>query len=252
MTLNIASVNGFHDLVQLSASGLPNGVSATFSPASVTPSGVATLYVDAAAAAPAAALQSLTITATGGGISHSTQASLTVNFGLVPICTGAFTGVVTDTETGLPIPNAIVGIGYGLYVDSNGRFNFTGLSLGQANAPVTYTVNSGADGYWYTSVSALAQCGVVTTVNIQLLPERFGHVIGTVYEGIPDPNNLSEARAVDADRDEGRRGINRRVLQPGGHRPCGRYVRLGPGQARSEQRAALSRLRGAAFDEPVT
>jgi hypothetical protein len=53
------------------------------------------------------------------------------------------------------------------------------LTLGQNNAPVTYTVNSGADGYWPASVSGLAQCDVVTTVNIQLVPQRFGHVTGT-------------------------------------------------------------------------
>ena len=43
-------------------------------------------------------------------VSHSTQPSLTVNFGLNPICHGALTGQVLDSVTGQPITTANVGL----------------------------------------------------------------------------------------------------------------------------------------------
>ena len=75
MSISLGSLNAFHDVVQLSVSGLPSGVTGEFTPSSLIPSGVATLRLSAAAnAATTAGDAVFTITASGGGISHSTPA----------------------------------------------------------------------------------------------------------------------------------------------------------------------------------
>ena len=199
MTVNVAALNGFHDPVQLSVSGLPTGVTASFSPTTFTPSGISTLFLNAASDAPAVASLNITVTASGGGISHSTQPSLSVNLGLVPLCYGAFSGIVADAETGAPITTASVSIGMTRSaVDSSGRYTFGGLSLGTSNTPVSYPLTSSADTYWSGTSSGTAQCGVVTTVDMKLVRARFSHVLGTVFEGVPDPNDLSESRSITA------------------------------------------------------
>jgi uncharacterized membrane protein len=77
-TVTITGLNGFTDTVNLSISGVPSLVTATFTPASVTGSGTSTLkfVVDRRA------LQGnypLTITGTDGPLVHSTAVKLTVN-----------------------------------------------------------------------------------------------------------------------------------------------------------------------------
>ena len=43
-----------------------------------------------------------------------------------------------------------------------------------------------------------AICGQVTTVDLQLVRQEFGTIAGTVYAGIPDPNDVTVHRAVTA------------------------------------------------------
>jgi Big-like domain-containing protein/immune inhibitor InhA-like protein len=80
-TVTVTSLNGFNGAVTLSASGLPSGVSASFSPASVTPpangSAASTLTLTASATATTG---TATIAVTGtSGTSHSASINLTVN-----------------------------------------------------------------------------------------------------------------------------------------------------------------------------
>ncbi|HLY87366.1 MAG TPA: hypothetical protein VKQ27_00135, partial [Acetobacteraceae bacterium] len=202
MTVSLGSTDGFVSPVSLSVSGLPAGVTGTFDPPIVTPSGLSTLQLSAAADAPGTTgAVPFTIAATGGGVTHSTQPSISVNFGLVPICYGAFTGVVTDASTGLPIPTAEVSLNYqfGQPVDANGHFTFTNVALSAANGPMSYTIAADATNYKSdsaNSATAVASCGSVTTVNFQLHPQLFGSIGGTVFEGIPNPNDLSRTRTV--------------------------------------------------------
>jgi subtilisin-like proprotein convertase family protein len=80
-TATVTSVNGFSAATSLSVSGLPSGATGSFSPASVTPpaggSASSTLTVTTAASTPAGTWP-LTITATGGALSHSTGVTLVV------------------------------------------------------------------------------------------------------------------------------------------------------------------------------
>ncbi len=121
----VLRTGGFTDGVALTAIGLPNGVSAAFSPASTT--GTSSTVTFSASASAAAGTAPLTITGVGGGHTHSAQLALTViassgpNFGLsanpaslsvargasgtsalTVSRTGSFTDGVSLTASGLP------------------------------------------------------------------------------------------------------------------------------------------------------
>src|ERR1700756_2562311 len=81
-TITITSLNGFNAATTLSASGLPSGVTATFSANPVTPpangSATSTLTLTASSTATTGAA-TVTVTGTSGSLTHSTTISLTVN-----------------------------------------------------------------------------------------------------------------------------------------------------------------------------
>ncbi len=77
-TVTVSPAGGFTGVVSLSASGLPAGAAASFSPASLTTSGTSTLTVTTGAATPGG-VYAVTITGTAGSITHSASVGLTVN-----------------------------------------------------------------------------------------------------------------------------------------------------------------------------
>jgi len=79
-TITTTVSGGFNSAVALSASGLPSGATATFSPSSIAApgSGTSTLTI-ATSSTTAAGTYSITITGTGGSKTHTTSLSLTVN-----------------------------------------------------------------------------------------------------------------------------------------------------------------------------
>lgn len=82
-TVTVGALNGFGSNVTFSVSGVPNGVTATFTPASVTGSGTSTLQVTASSSA-ARGGYTLTITGTSGSTSHTATVSLSVVSALAP------------------------------------------------------------------------------------------------------------------------------------------------------------------------
>jgi hypothetical protein len=79
VTVSTAVSGGFNSAIALSASGLPAGVTASFSPASIAApgSGSSTLTFTASSTA-TLGTSTVTITGTGGSITHTTTVSLTV------------------------------------------------------------------------------------------------------------------------------------------------------------------------------
>ncbi|HKV62972.1 MAG TPA: N,N-dimethylformamidase beta subunit family domain-containing protein [Candidatus Acidoferrum sp.] len=75
-TITVTPQNGFSSSVTLSASGLPSGVTATFSPNPATATSTLTLAVSGAATT---GMVTATITGTASGLTRSTTISLTVN-----------------------------------------------------------------------------------------------------------------------------------------------------------------------------
>jgi uncharacterized membrane protein len=88
-TISTAVSGGFNSAVALSASGLPTGVTASFSPASIAApgSGSSTLTFNVGSTA-ISGTSSVTVTASGGGVTHTTTVTLTVPqtnvFGIAP------------------------------------------------------------------------------------------------------------------------------------------------------------------------
>jgi subtilase family serine protease len=74
-TVTINKLNGFASSVNLSASGLPSGVTASFSPASATTTSTLTLTASASATA---GTSTVTISGTSGSLTHTTTVSVTV------------------------------------------------------------------------------------------------------------------------------------------------------------------------------
>lgn len=76
-TVSVTSSNGFNGNVSFSLTGLPSGATANFSPSSVSGSGSSTLTISTTASTPTGNYP-LSITATSGSLSHSTQVTLAV------------------------------------------------------------------------------------------------------------------------------------------------------------------------------
>ena len=141
-TVTIGALNGFAGMVSLSASGLPTGASASFTPAFVTGSGSATLNVTTAPSTPGQS-QTLTISGTSGSLSHATTVTLVV----VPP-TFSISGVITPAAAGA---GALVNLGgvvaRSTVADALGHYSFTGLSNG------IYAVMPSRSGYTFTPAS---------------------------------------------------------------------------------------------------
>jgi Bacterial pre-peptidase C-terminal domain len=91
-TVSTTALNGSTQSIALSISGLPAGITGSFSPASVTAGGSSTLTVAVAATA-TAATTTFTVTGASGTVQHSANASVTVT-------TGSGIAVLTD---GVPV-----------------------------------------------------------------------------------------------------------------------------------------------------
>lgn len=80
-TVTVTGFNGFDSTVNLSVTGLPSGVTATFSPASLAPANGSATSTLTLSAAPTAVTGSATLAVTGvaGTLSHNSSINLTVN-----------------------------------------------------------------------------------------------------------------------------------------------------------------------------
>jgi hypothetical protein len=87
-TVSTATTSGSAQTVSLSASGLPSGATAAFSPSSVTSGGSSTLTISTSSST-AAGTYTVTITGTGSSATHSTSFALTVSSGGGSGCTAA-------------------------------------------------------------------------------------------------------------------------------------------------------------------
>ena len=82
-TVTVTALNGFNSSVALSATGLPSGAGASFTPSSLTPTGSSTVRVSTSTRTLTGSYI-IAITATGGGITHSTNVTLRFGLMLVP------------------------------------------------------------------------------------------------------------------------------------------------------------------------
>jgi len=158
-TITITPSNGFTGSVSLSASGLPSGVTAGFSPNPAT--GTSTVTFTASSSA-ATGTMTVTVTGTSGSLTHTTSVSLTVttaaggNFALsaspssqnvaagngtsysaTMTASGGFTGSVSLSVSGLPS-------------GANATFSTNPISGGSGNSTMSVTTSSSTPTGTYT------------------------------------------------------------------------------------------------------
>jgi hypothetical protein len=190
-TVSTTVSGGFNSAVSLSASGLPAGVTASFSPASIAApgSGSSTLTFTASSTA-TTGTSTVTINASGGGVSHSTTVSLTVSATATPdfavsaspasvsvaagssgtstistAVSGGFNSAVSLSASGLPAgvtaafnPTSIAAPGSG-----SSTLTFTAASTAAAGTS-TITINASGGGISHsTTVSLTITTGGTTT-----------------------------------------------------------------------------------------
>jgi len=130
-TIDESKLNGFKDPVTLTASNLPAGSSATFSPQTLDTKTTSTFAVTVGAATPAATYNDLTVTGTGGGVTKSITVSLIVQAATPP----SFTLTPSPTSASmLPGDTAAYSIA------TSAQNGFTGaISFSVAGAPAGST-----------------------------------------------------------------------------------------------------------------
>jgi hypothetical protein len=154
-TVNIARSGGFTAAVAFTASGLPGGVTAAFSPASTTANSSTVTFTASATATTGPA--TVTVTGTGGGLTRTTSIALTVNASggggnggvtLTPVVTTSSPWFneqqlrVTNTASITALSITIV-VQRTTGISVNGQFNTVGSQITQSNssttAAITYT-----------------------------------------------------------------------------------------------------------------
>jgi hypothetical protein len=106
-TVTVGALNGFTGTVQLSASGLPAGTTASFNPATVSGSGTSAVSLTTTAGLTPSGTYTVTLTGASGALQHSSTVTLVVNAPQVVNLassynlTGIMTDGSTDTSTGL-------------------------------------------------------------------------------------------------------------------------------------------------------
>ena len=188
VSISVSPSGGFTSSVALLASGLPSGVTAAFSPTSVAGGyGASTLTVSATAQA-AAAASSITINASGGGVTQSVALPIAItgcSYSIAPTSAtpaataGSYTAQVTTTTgcswtaasnvSWIAVTSGASGsgngtVGYSVAANTatstrSGAISIAGLSLGvtQAAAAPQYSLSSTS-----ASVGASASTGSVS------------------------------------------------------------------------------------------
>jgi hypothetical protein len=135
--------------VALSATGLPTGATASFSPASLAASGTSTMTIATSATTPAGTY-TVTVTGTGTTPSQSASYSLTVN----PVATGGITngGFETGTFSGWTTTGTTSVVNSGAHSGTYAaQLGSTSGTNGDSSASQTFTVPSGSGtlSFWY-------------------------------------------------------------------------------------------------------
>ena len=173
-TTSIGALNGFTGVVTLSASGLPTGATANFSPATVTGSGNSTLTVSTGSATPVGTYP-LTITGTSGSLTQTSNVTLTVTGEAIGIhFVGQGTAMASTEVAGV--------VAQSNWNNANGATSATALALLDLNGNSTSaTVTWNSNGTWSEPIANnpgnyrmmlgyLDTVGGTTTVTVAGLP----------------------------------------------------------------------------------
>jgi hypothetical protein len=132
--LTISRAGGFADGVAFTASGLPAGVSASFSPASTT--GTSSTVTFAASAGASTGAAPVTITGSGGGLTHAVEVALTVS---ARTTTDATPPSAPGNLTATAATSSSVSLGWSASTDDVGVTGYDVYNGGTLAASVTAT-----------------------------------------------------------------------------------------------------------------
>ncbi len=195
----VASIDGWTEPVGLVAEGLPPGYTATISPTIVVPNGTALLTIKAPSdATPGPA--NIDIVGLSNAIERRTSASVELEFGLIPVCTGTISGVVTDARTNQPVVGLTVSTpgASAVSTDENGMYRLDNVAVGSSNQPRSTVLESRTTpDYWKRfTPGVVVACDTETVADFAVLPRDYAVITGRVVEGIPNTEDPSRFRAV--------------------------------------------------------
>ena len=180
-TITAAVANGFDAAVALSASGLPSGVTASFSPASIAApgSGTSTVTLTASSSAPVGSY-AVTITGTGGGVTSTVTLTLAVTAGtgvgfsltanptsvtaapgasinttITSAVTGGFSSAVVLSASGMPTGVTASFSPASIAAPGSGTSTLT-LTAGSSAAAGTYSVTVTGSGNGVTETTVVS------------------------------------------------------------------------------------------------
>jgi hypothetical protein len=194
-TISTAVTSGAAQTVSLSASGLPTGATASFSPASVTSGGSSTLTLATSSSTPAGTY-GITVTGTGTSATHSTTYTLTVN--AVTSCTARQLLGNPGFETGTAAPwTATTGV-----IDSStGEAAHSGSwkawlnGYGSAHTDTvtqSVAVPTGCTTYGFTFWLHIDTAETTTTTAFDTLKVQVLNSAGTVLSTLATYSNLNK------------------------------------------------------------
>ncbi|MBX3689056.1 proprotein convertase P-domain-containing protein [Dokdonella sp.] len=195
-TVNVGSQMGFSSPVVLAASGLPAGISASFSPGTVTPGGTSTMTVNVNGAA--AGTATLTVDGTASGSpGHSASAQLVVTTGVAsaPILSTPGDGNSgTSTTPTLTWSAAAGASSYTIEIATDSAFtNIVQTASGLTATSYTATTLSPLTTY-YWRVKAVNTCG--ETVSTMFSFTTANLICSTVGAAIPDNNTTGVSNSI--------------------------------------------------------
>jgi hypothetical protein len=173
-SVSVAASNGFNGVVTFSVTGLPSGATASFNPSSVAGSGSSTLSVSTSGSTPMGSYP-LTITATSGNLTHSTQVTLAVaDFSIAASPSSRTvsrnsktTYTVTVTALG-PFSATVNFSASGLPPRTTSSFNPTSV-LGAGTSTLTISVRKTAPTGTYPLVITATGGGTTHSANVTLV-----------------------------------------------------------------------------------
>ncbi|HWW54169.1 MAG TPA: hypothetical protein VNY84_10390, partial [Acidimicrobiales bacterium] len=185
-TITTAITSGAAQTVNLSASGLPSGATASFNPTSISGNGSSTLTITTSATTPAG-LSTITITGTGASATHSTTVNLTVVANDFSIGANPNTVTVTQGSNGTSTITTAITSGAaqpvnlsasGLPSGASAAFNPTSIT---GNGSSTLTLSTVATTPTGTSTITITGTGTnathSTTVTLTVNPSGGGAVV---------------------------------------------------------------------------
>jgi uncharacterized membrane protein len=196
--VSTALIGSFNSAVSLSVSGLPTGVTASFSPSSIAApgNGSSTLTFTAASTA-ATGTSNVTVTATGGGVTHTATVSLTINTAAAPdfavtasptsvlVNHGGSSSTSVSTSVSGGFNSAVALSVSGLPTGVTAAFSPTSIAApGSGSSTLTFSADSTAIVGTSTITVTASGGGVTHSVNVSLT------VPATNVFGITPPDHV--------------------------------------------------------------